>query len=159
MLFFGRFGVPFWGHFGAMLVSFFDVYCFSFGFSIILRVYGVLFSSYFGSFFASFFASIFGWIFDRFWCQKGGLHTHPRAHRHTLFSIDFSLFGVCLCAPVCVCVCVRLCVSKSGPRAAKSGPRAAKSDPKAAKSGSRAARRGPGAAKSNQIRWFSVILL
>ena len=93
----------FWGHFG--------------------RLSGVQL----GHFWHRFLASIFDRFLDRFGCQKGGSHTHPRAHMHTLFSIDFSLIFACR--------------SKSRPRAAKSGPRAAKSGPRAAQERPRQAQR------------------
>ena len=77
----------FWGHFG--------------------RLSGVQL----GHFWHRFLASIFDCFLVRFGCQKGGSHTHPRAHMHTLFSIDFSF--------------IFACHSKSRPRAANSGSRIA----------------------------------
>ena len=101
----------FWGHFG--------------------RLSGVQL----GHFWHRFLASIFDRFLDRFGCQKGGSHTHPRAHMHTLFSIDFWLIFACR--------------SKSRPRAAKSGPRAAKSGPRAAQERPRPAQERPRATKSS----------
>ena len=116
--FFGRFGVPFWSHFGVFLgakssqnrtMRFFDFYWFSLGFSMFFAFRRVLFSSHVGSFFASFFVSIFGRFLVRFWGHFGNILEPFWRSTSVIFGIDFLMIFACR--------------SKSGPRAAKSGQR------------------------------------